>query len=120
MPTVLWAVPLIPLVIPFVWVVKIFLDNREWKCNILRASYGDISGIIVWGAIWSGYQRLSGPPDPRPPLYLSFLFLLPVVLDVYRAQEQAKQLKRIVFYLALGLTVIVNFVLALSTMAWFI
>lgn len=120
MPTVTWAIPLIPLAIPFVWLVKLFLDNGEWKYNILRALYGDISGLIVLGAMFSGYQRLSGPPDPRPPLYLSFLFLLPVVLDMYGVQEQTKQLKRMVFYFALGLTVIVNFVLALSTMARFI
>lgn len=106
---ILLGLLLFSLVLPFIWLIKLFFDNSEWKYNLLRALYGNISGLILIGATWTGHQYiLTESPDFSLPSYLSFLFLLPVVLDIYKTEKQNKQLKRLLFYSALGLGIIFN------------
>jgi hypothetical protein len=99
---------------PFVSLLRLSYDSRSWKHDLLRALYGDISGLIIFAALYKGYQSIGiHPPDLRLSTYLSFLFLIPVVLDVYKSGSEKNQLRSLLFYPALGFGVILNLLFAL-------
>jgi hypothetical protein len=104
---------------PFVSLLRLSYDSRSWKHDLLRALYGDISGLIIFAAFVKGYSGLAiNPSDLRLSSYLSLLFLIPVVLDVYKSGSEKNQLRSLLFYPALGFSVILNLLFVLLQVYW--
>ena len=105
---------LVSLAVPFVWLIYL-KDSEGWKYNLLRALYGDISGLILIHSTFNAsITTLMESPDYSLPSFISFFFIIPVFLDVYKTEKQREQLKKLLFYFTLGLGLLVY----LRTVLW--
>lgn len=98
---------LVSLILPLICLIKSYHDSGKWKYNLLRAIYGNLSGIILVGAVHRGVMSIGTQSyDFTLFFYLSFLLLIPVFVDVHKVKGQNQQLKTLCFYIGLLLAVL--------------
>ncbi len=112
---------ILSLILPAVQLVRFYRETEEWKRNLLRVIYGDLSGLILLGTTYVGYQHLgTGSPSIVQPLAISFGLLILALIDLYRAEDRGEELGRAVFYSALFLAVILQLLAGLINLSYYI
>lgn len=109
------------LILPAVQLVRIYRATKTWRYNLLRVLFGDLSGLVILGTTYTGYQHLgTGSPNIVPPLAYSFGLLILALIDLYRAEDKGEELGRAVFYSATFLAVILQLLAAVINLTYYI
>ena len=97
---------MLSLILPIVQLFRVHEDTGNWKHNLVRLFYGNLSGLIILGATLTGHQHLgTNSPSIVFPLDISLVILIVVLTDLYRAENKYEEAKRSVFYSAIFLAV---------------
>lgn len=112
---------ILTLILPVFQLVRIYRATGKWKYNLLRVLYGDLSGLIILGTVYAGYQHIgTASPSIIPTLGISIAVLVGVILDLYRAGHRKEEVKRAVFYSFVFLATVLQVLAAAINLTYYI